>query len=282
MAIMTPDDFEAAVHAHLRACGTSGDVLGIRFEHGARKVVVHLARHRLALMAPMISREMRDERALKSVKTYISHCWQMHQWHESVLAANDFLLGSVDGIHRPYMVESALIRLLADRGMDMERFRSILARGRHRDGGHARNGLEERVWSTFSEDERPAQFEEWCWRSGTTRLPHDFDIGTDIQFRLVGRNGWGLMAYIGVAPGVMWIGGPCPQLWIRNADFPVAVMNSAKGRPLTDVVGIDAFDVAGLKVLNMRHDGKRTVVMISSPKEDATAIAASLRPAAAA
>lgn len=277
VTIISPEAFEAAVNAHLKACGTSAETLGVEIEHGPRKVVIHLARHRLATMRPMISNERRDEQALKDAKRYLSTCWSSHQWNEGVLAAGGFLFGSDDGVHRPYMVESALIRVLTMRGMDMERLRATLAPGRRGSGDQAMKDHVERVWSTFSPHDRPAQFQEWCWRTAQRNLTYAFDIGTDIQFRLTGRNGWGLMPYMEVAPGIMWVGGPCPQLWLRDMDFPLSIMNSAKGRPLTDVIGMDEFDVPGLKVLNMRHDGKRTVVMVSAPKEDATAIADGIR-----
>lgn len=224
----------------------------------------------------------RSQDDVKSCLTHMRNWWARRRSMNTALAGYEFLHGSHDGVHRPYMVETAVIKFFEHKGVNLLDLREALkARILKREKLSVGLLLElENVWSTFEPNYRPAAFKEWCWRSGTKSLSRLFNFDGDCQFRLNGRNGWGIMPLFQVSENIMWVGGPGNAIWIRDQLIPQSIMTAAKGRPVTDVIEHPAFDVPGLKITGMQHvsnkqTGKmRTSMTISAVKEDATLTAA--------
>lgn len=294
MPIITPEDFREGIVRGMAASGCRIEDHALSIDCGPRTAkVLYGGTTRFETRQGEMHFSNRDEGALAAILKNMRAWWKNRQWDEALLAAHGFVCGSDDGIYRPYMVETAIIRLFEQRGMDMLGFRNAMrAHIGNISGNHSIRSWMEQVWTSFPEYDRPPEFEEWCWRSNTRHMPAAIAALGDMQFRMAGKMGWGIMPYVELAPGVMWIGGPDTSIWIKRELVPESLMQAAKGRPLTDVVGHAAFDVPGLKVLSMQHvhnkrsGTHRTVVKINAVKEDATDLVARMeeerRPAKAA
>lgn len=198
-----------------------------------------------------------DEANARIVATEMRGWWRNERRLRGVVAAHDFLYGSLDGVERPYTADAVTMRHFAARGVDAAVFAHLM-RIQIGESMPARSVPQhiDKVFSSFGQ-RRPEAFEPHCWRSGTTRLRAPLAVLGDIQFRLSDDAGGGLYAYFEIAPGTFWRGGRSPQLLLRGHDLPDTIIAAAGGRHATELVAHPSLEVEGLTISSVAREMDR-------------------------
>lgn len=212
-----------------------------------------------------------DRETISRIVKTIGKWWKEKSIQQHALGAYDFVHGDLDHDLRPYEVETALINLFRHKGMSLLDLRNQMKNSVYKNSEdiiRMRN-----VFDVFSTFDRPTSenFDRY-WRSGYRYLSFVFPIKEDLQFRLAGQNT--LEAIIQLNEYIVLnVNNVAPYLFIRNHNIPEVLMTSAKGRPVTDVIGHEALDIPGLKVTSMRYASPKKqdkiILTMKSVREDA-------------
>lgn len=224
-----------------------------------------------------------NEHHLKEVARWVRNWHAAILWEQSMLGAQAFL-GGVGGL--PYLVDAVADRMLALACVSWKEFASAVAPTFEWATQIPAPGMYDSYTETYrrsiaNRSQLPADFGRIpfyrdCAVIGGALLELKPIMG--VVAEKLGRN---LRLDILVAPGVIWRSGPAPAVYLLDASFPTAICHAAKGMQLCDVVKDPMFDVPGLTIRSMRHDGVRTVIEVADVRVDASTKALYALPLAA-
>lgn len=262
---MTTEDFRAGIVKAMALSQCPIDTFGLEVFHDKSRYtpfVMRLQKQTLENMAWEYAIDRLDPSYQKFVINSLRKWWTGRKWIEGVMAARDFMAGPDDGVERPYQVHAAVDAIMAARGIEWDHVRRAVAQGFGRGLNDRRDILDfgNQVWANFRDV--PDGYGDYRWRQGVRHI-NGLSTLPPTQWRMSAKDGTGLCAYIMLAPGIMWMGGAAPAIWLERDRFPQTIMTAARGRPVTDVIGMRELDIPGLTINGMRHDGARTVIQVS-------------------
>lgn len=175
----------------------------------------------------------------------------------NIAAARDFFAGR-PGI--PYMGDAVIGRALEHAGSSWE---DLIARIRRVVTQQGFDRVNQCAIATYSGMEPPGVFARRYYRRtyGMQQgdLPH-------MQMCLSTRARH-LTLDMEIGPGCMWNAWGSGQVWLEER-YPDSLCMGMTGRRVVDVVAHPAFDIPGLTVKKMRHDGARTVLEVTQILEE--------------